>query len=919
MNKNIRPLSYLFLCSASNKFIAFFSIVLFLLPLAKCNAQKSTRISRAYNSFISYFNGYYHANLRYKEGVRSKEANFKIPETGFLELIETQPQNTSGSGLFNQANEKCDVIIVRRKNSSFIDDCFFLKGKCAYQKNNMAEAIVNYEHILNKYPQSPLIRDVKIWLAMAYYASNNPYRAREILNEVLNQKQKIWVKKKIKGIEKKVEELVPVPLKRHQRPYVAELEAMLSIQEKQYNKAIAALEKNITYVPSRKRKSQWYFLIGQLYDATNNFGDAYKYYDLAARLNTSNELTFRSKLAIASLYLKHQPKDSESAEAVTQALTSLIKDIKYEDFHDQIYYQFALIELKKKNYDNALKYLQLSLNKNKGNNSQKVLAYYKAGQIYFYEKFNLDKATAYFDSASAIVDEKLPEYSQIKTIGSVLKKYAEYKKTIHLSDSLLALGKLNEEQLNQRIEAVIRQEEKQRQEKKNAMNRPAPAPQFDPSLFDPNNPNRMNITGFYFDNPAQVAQGKAMFISQWGNRPNEDNWRRRNKRAQFNEIVEDSLDLVDPIKEKEKYEKLLAERKEKYKRNVPRTPEKRDSLEKLLINTLMSLAQLYSPKLNMPDSAIKVYLNIIQRFPDSDLVPKCYFAVYTLLSEQGNRKANDYKNIILQKYPKSIFAKILKKEKIEEEEQNNPLADFKSAYKTVYGLFEAGDYETVVNFASHIIENNIENPEIAKVFYMKGYSFGKLGKTDSLVATYTYLIKNFPGTEVATIAKNTLRLLKGEESIPESGAPSSNLNTQSTPENLTKSNFKPRQGQEPIFVLLLVEQQVIKSNELGTIVSNLIEREFKSDELQSQVMLYQDADGKNYHMVYVLSFDNFRNAENFVATAKQEKPLLKVLKNPEKDIFSITSTNFQAAFQNKQMLEYGAFYSKNKSYLTKEN
>jgi hypothetical protein len=55
-----------------------------------------------------------------------------------------------------------------------------------------------------------------------------------------------------------------------------------------------------------------------------------------------------------------------------------------------------------------------------------------------------------------------------------------------------------------------------------------------------------------------------------------------------------------------------------------------------------------------------------------------------------------------------------------------------------------------------------------------------------------------------------------------------------------------------------------------------------------------------------------------VVTARQEKPLIKLIRDPEKDIFSITSTNFQAAFQSKQILEYGMFYAKNKDYLTKE-
>ena len=65
---------------------------------------------------------------------------------------------------------------------------------------------------------------------------------------------------------------------------------------------------------------------------------------------------------------------------------------------------------------------------------------------------------------------------------------------------------------------------------------------------------------WYFYNDAAVSAGRSQFLSRWGNRPLEDNWRRSRKGAQVtfqennnenNKVANDSTQLVTEMGEKD--------------------------------------------------------------------------------------------------------------------------------------------------------------------------------------------------------------------------------------------------------------------------------------------------------------------------------------------------------------------------------
>lgn len=54
-------------------------LLLVSIALVGCSAEKNTALSRSWHTFVSYFNGYYHAEQRFRLAQKEIEANTPDP------------------------------------------------------------------------------------------------------------------------------------------------------------------------------------------------------------------------------------------------------------------------------------------------------------------------------------------------------------------------------------------------------------------------------------------------------------------------------------------------------------------------------------------------------------------------------------------------------------------------------------------------------------------------------------------------------------------------------------------------------------------------------------------------------------------------------------------------------------------------
>ncbi len=877
-----------------------FLVILFLIFIAtgiiSCNPKKGNALGRAYRNFTSFFNGYYHARIKYKEGTQKTESNFKVPEDGsFLVLgIPSLEEAKSGFADFDEVVKKCDVIIFKHrkkkdqeplvdwifKYNNWVDDARILIGKAWFTKQNYILAQQNFAYVLAAFPQSKNRPEAYLWLAKTQLANDNAIAAKQTLDKMF--KEEINIKPKIQAEAQKIY-------------------AMLSIYDKELDKAIIALEDALSYQKGKKEKAKIHFLLGQLYDAKGAYPQAVENFQKVVRINPSNQMVFNALVNINKVNVKYLPEGSDMSEQA-KAFKKLAKDVKYEEFKDQIYYELAMLELKQKNKDKAIEYLKISTQASRTNSSQKSLSYYALGKIFFEDK-NFKLAQAYYDTAATTVTNKSPYYDEIKTVSAVLKDYVKYLNTIQRNDSLLALSRLPEDQLIQYIDNLIEQEKKLKeiQEKQQQ----AAANNMD-YMRDINQPN---VSEFYFDNQQLVASGKTEFRRFWGERKNEDNWRRSNKEQTFetnNEQNENTTNLTN-LNDTQKA-------REAYLKNIPKTDSAKTVLHKQIQEAYFELGNLYAYKLNIPDSAVTNWKTLIKRYPQSDYTPKAAYSLYTLLNKINNpSEANFYKNLITQNYPNSDFDKLIKGEKIAE--SSALPSDFMDAYNGTVGAYNNAQYQTTINMANHLLKTYPTNYLTAKLFYMKAMSYGYLGQKDSLQAGLQYLVKNYPDDPVTNTAKKTLAIMDGKDPATNTN-PNNSFNPQNNPnEEKTIAFSKEVKPKEQIYVIFFIEQKKVNLNELKVAISDFNKANFAETKLNSLVFSYQGT----HHLGQVQTFETLKDADKYIKLIISEEKFKPWLgDNPHQSICFMTMSNFRLAYGQKKMNDYFDFYIKNREEMLKK-
>ena len=347
------------------------------------------------------------------------------------------------------------------------------------------------------------------------------------------------------------------------------------------------------------------------------------------------------------------------------------------------------------------------------------------GQVYFNDLQDYDNAQAYYDSAATVITEQDPEFKEIKNLAETLKDYITYKNTMAYQDSMLYLASLPKEKVDKLIDEII-EEEKAKKEAENQRlleelnNNQSNNPFFNQNLNQQNRRQRSGSSGgvWYFDNPNAISNGRIQFQQQWSNRKNEDNWR-RSKRVKVGQLAneeEDDKAEVDSA--------LLAlyGNKAQYYQDIPKNDEEKALAHQKIAEAMYKLGQLYSQKLNEPDSAIVLFDKLVRRYPDSDFMLPARYSLYKLFLAKGNNKAQVYKNYILNNHPNTVFALLIQgrdPNELRKEEE-----EFKYAYNGLFSAYSNKQYETSIGFSEFLLAqvNASESPidlDMAQIHYIR--------------------------------------------------------------------------------------------------------------------------------------------------------------------------------------------------------
>jgi len=558
------------------------------------------------------------------------------------------------------------------------------------------------------------------------------------------------------------------------------------------------------------------------------------------------------------------------------------------------------------------------------NSNQKALSFLKLAEIHF-KLPDYKLAQTYYDSTAAFLSQDYPDYLTIINTKNNLNKLIQNLNIIMLEDSLQALASRSPGEREMIIDKKIalENEEKEFRRKQEEERKLAEAEGKEQQLADPsfnqqsNRPGEGNSgAGWYFSNQSSVSFGFNEFLRLWGNRKLEDNWRRSTKSsfaeasspeeeaeeqdtiAKLDPTVRDSLQAIENIKKKETY---LA--------GLPVTPELLAKSDGKIVEAYYNVGLIYKEQLKDNKESAKNFEALMTRYPSNEYKLPTYYNLYRVyLSMDSLDKSDYYKNIILNDYPDTEYAKIILNPDYFKDQQKK-VAIQKVFYENTYRAYLNKQYEDVIERKA-TADSLFPSSELAPKFeFLKAMAIGKTRPLSEFEASLRLVIVKYPGDSVSGRAKEILALMKPETVIPkDSTAAVSTGGAKPTvvepPKPKTPFVINPDTIQYVIFVY---RNNVISTNDFKIALSNYNGKFYRGKGLQiSSAFL-----GSENQFVMLREFTNKEDALRYLDGLLGDPEAFTELDISSARYVTITPDNMLLLMQTKDLDGYEKFYEEN--------
>jgi hypothetical protein len=309
-------------------------------------------------------------------------------------------------------------------------------------------------------------------------------------------------------------------------------------------------------------------------------------------------------------------------------------------------------------------------------------------------------------------------------------------------------------QLQEDKKEQLQEEEKEAKEKK-----------ANEAFSNPSSPTRGS---FYFYNPAMIERGQKAFRQQWGDRALADNWRSEQKTKQVKLINQEESTANKQVVEEQK-ERSSKFDPEFYLSQIPTEEKTLDSLKREKNYAHFRLGTIYKESFELYDLALKnLMISSLYTQSEAICIPSLYaiYKTYELLDD--DQKANQVKNKIINSYPESVYAQVLK-------DPSKALllsaSKFDKQYQKVYQSFKNQKYDSVIKAVNEVLDRTTDIEEAGKWANLKALSVGRSEGFVAYKREMEQLVKDFPSSSAAENAVEFLTKANSAVGTPEFGDP----------------------------------------------------------------------------------------------------------------------------------------------------
>ena len=699
--------------------IKSYSIIglLVMLFLTSCTSQKNTAGTRRWKSFKARYNTYFNGHQAYLEGMRTKTEGNKDNYTGVIPLlmVSNKTSQSLGSSNFETTITKCEKTIKlysikakpetkrghrltpaekayrnRKEFNPFIKNAWILMGKAQMEKGDFIEAASTFAYTERLYQSQPKIANIaRSLLALCYTELEWYYDAEVLLSKVRRDS-------------------IPHTAR---KPYNTAMTNWY-LRQKQWKEALPYLRQEIKNMPRGIPRARGYFLLGQLCQQLDLRQEGYEALQKCMRQAPPYELKFNAQI------LQTEVMPQGNFQKKIAKLRRMAKSPNNKNYLDQVYYAMGNVYLALPDTAKAIEAYETGSRQTSKNNLSKATLMLSLGDLYW-AKERFDKAQRCYSAAASGLGKEHERSEELQQRNKILTQLVPPAKEIFVQDSLQALALMPEKERNAVIDKVIEYVKLKQKNERRAKNDSLARGQRNRRATGNNqlsagqSPQDKSGT-WYFYNQQTVEQGKLQFQRLWGERPNEDNWRRSDKesapRQGSDDIDYEKEDTTATTPDNRKQDDKKAGKTKKqeadsldqgplsrayYLAQLPFTDEQKAESNRKLSQALFKAGVIEKDMMDNYALSRKTLMRLYSHFPDFKQRDELLYHLYLLELHWGTRESADaYKKELAATFPDSPFAKLITNPDFEENARYGTQIE-DSVYARTYEAYRNDDFATM--------------------------------------------------------------------------------------------------------------------------------------------------------------------------------------------------------------------------------
>ena len=705
----------------------------FLLPflgliVLGCSTQKNNFVNREYHALNTKFNVLFNG----KEALAIGEAIlYQNNQDNFLEVLPVEPILLSGEDQENRASipsfsvaeekavkaiQKHSMKIAGQQRNRQIQDAYLLLGKARYFDRRFLPALEAFNFLLE-----------------GYYGNEKVYYEGKLWREKTNLR--------LGNYALVIDNLKPlaqrIPFGTKLYPEVNAIVAQAFLNLKDEDSARVYIAKAALAEKDRTKKARYRYIEAQLLEKAHLLDSARQAFQSIVDWKRKSPRIFWMQAKLQAIRLKASI-DSVSPRPV---LERLAKQFENQPYLHLIHQQEARYLLSQKEDSLAIQFYNKSL-QSPGVDPATRMANYRELADYYFENGIYLNTGAYLDSLLRAIPEEGRLKKTIQRERNGLDEVIALETIIRSTDSILNLTALSkEEQLNYYQDHIDRKRAKElaliEEEKKGLFS------------FSTNASNN-----FYFYNDRLLVSGRQAFLSSWGNRPNADNW---NRLSTVNQVAENTTE-----EKQEDKTSFFIDTPSFFVDQLPTDSLAIASLEKDRKQAYLDVGILYKEKFDNPKLAYSRLTKVFTLDPTENQEVSALYHCFKLLEKTDNQLAEEYKTRLLEQYPDSPFALIVR------DPANFSLAENQtpaSVYERLYKAFERQEFQKVLEEGESlkiVVSGTDLSPKVA---YLQALATGRLEGEIAFIDALQKVVELHPNSNEAQLAKQAIKRLDQEEQL----------------------------------------------------------------------------------------------------------------------------------------------------------